>query len=294
MTHAITIRNIQKSFRKKRVLKGINGKIERGKVVGLLGRNGEGKTTLLRIMLDILAADSGEISILGMSPDGTGKVRQHVGYVPERPAFHEFMKVSDVFKLRAEFFPKWDWTKASEMTRKLELDVKTSIKGASKGTLAKTAWICATAHNPGVLLLDEPTSGLDAVAREAVISNLVRELSIEGKTILVTNHHMEELLGVLDEVWIIAGGRIAGRYSIQELRQNTFQVTGRMKQQTLPQDLLLFDQQRIGDLVRWVVMDKETLFKLRQQDLLEQIEIEPLPVENAFKILLQRTEEPPC
>jgi len=291
MDIAIELRDIQKTFGKKKVLRGVSGSIEKGKVVGLLGRNGEGKTTLFRILLDIIASDSGNISVLGMKPNGTGKIRLHVGFVPERPSFHAFMNIEDVFRLRAGFFPTWNWQKAEEMAKALELDIKTAVKAASKGTLAKTAWICATAHNPQVLFLDEPTSGLDAVIRDSVLSHFVRELTEEGKTILVTNHHMEELLGVLDEVWILAGGRIVASYSLGELKQNAHQVTGRLKESTSLEGLTLLHQQKMGNLVRWVVMNKETLARIRQQDLLEQMEISSLPVEETFQLLLANTEE---
>lgn len=291
--HAIVIDGIAKSFGKKKVLKGVSGTIAEGKVVGLLGRNGEGKTTLFKIMLDILAADDGQVSILGQTPDGTGRMRGLVGYIPERPAFHEFMRVEEVLSLRSAFFPSWNWDKARELAKKLSLDLKTPVKGASKGTLAKTAWICATAHNPRVLILDEPTSGLDMVVRESVLSHIVRELTDEGKTILVTNHHMEEMLGVLDEVWIMAGGRIESAHTLEQLRQSAFQVTGRIKAgATPPSDLHVEEEQKIGDLVQWLVVDKESLYRIKQLDLLEQMQTEALPLETTFKLLLSKTAEP--
>ena len=82
---AIIIENVSRSFGKKKILQGISGEVETGKIVGILGRNGEGKTTLFRILLDLLAADEGNISVLGMQPDGSGKIRKSVGYVPEIP-----------------------------------------------------------------------------------------------------------------------------------------------------------------------------------------------------------------
>ncbi|HJZ13123.1 MAG TPA: ABC transporter ATP-binding protein [Acidobacteriota bacterium] len=293
MNPVIVLKEVKKSFGKKLVLRGVSGTIEEGKVVGLLGRNGEGKTTLFRIMLDILAADSGAISILGHSPNGSASIRQMVGYVPERPVYHDFMTVGEVFRLRAGFFPAWNWAKAREMASRLELDLDTRIHGASKGTLAKTAWICATAHNPEVLLLDEPTSGLDAVVRESLLSHFVKELSHSRKTILVTNHHMEELLGVLDEVWLMSAGRIQATYSIEQLRSHAYRVAGRLKSNTsTPRPVGLYEEQRIGDLVRWLIIDKEALYTIRQMDILDQMEVESLPLETTFKVLLSKTAEP--
>jgi ABC-2 type transport system ATP-binding protein len=138
---SIVLDHVKKSFGKQQVLKDINGNIPEGTTIGILGRNGEGKTTLFKIMLDILCADEGKVNVLGHSPDGSARIRTIAGYVPERPSFHSFMKVSDVFKFRARLFPQWDHSLVNETARSVDLDLSTRIKGASKETLAKTAWI---------------------------------------------------------------------------------------------------------------------------------------------------------
>lgn len=288
---AIIIENVSRSFGKKKILQGISGEVETGKIVGILGRNGEGKTTLFRILLDLLAADEGNISVLGMQPDGSGSIRKSVGYVPERPAYHEFMKVEDVLKWRASFYPNWNWDTANNMVKRLNIDKSTPIKGASKGTLAKLAWILACAHHPAVLFLDEPTSGLDTVVREMLLSEFVQQMAAEGKTILVTNHHMDEMLGVLDEVWILSEGKFRERLSMDELRQTAHVVSGRLNG-SIPEDLNVFEKEQIGNLVRWVVMDKITLEKIRQSQILDGLEIQPLPLDSALRTLLARTADP--
>ncbi len=288
---AIIIENVSRSFGKKKILQGISGEVEAGKIVGILGRNGEGKTTLFRILLDLLAADEGNISVLGMQPDGSGKIRKSIGYVPERPAYHEFMKAEDVLKWRASFYPNWNWDTANNMVKRLTIDKSTAIKGASKGTLAKLAWVLACAHHPPVLFLDEPTSGLDTVVREMLLSEFVQQMAAEGKTILVTNHHMDEMLGVLDEVWILSEGKFRERLSMDELRQTAHVVSGRLNG-SVPEDFNVFEKEQIGNLVRWVVMDKITLEKIRQSQILDGLEIQPLPLDSALRALLARTADP--
>ncbi|MCI0444635.1 ABC transporter ATP-binding protein [bacterium] len=288
---AIILENVSRSFGKKKILQGVSGEVETGKIVGILGRNGEGKTTLFRILLDLLAADEGNISVLGMQPDGSGKIRKSVGYVPERPAYHEFMKVEDVLKWRASFYPNWNWDTANNMVKRLNIHKSTPIKGASKGTLAKLAWILACSHHPPVLFLDEPTSGLDTVVREMLLSEFVQQMAAEGKTILITNHHMDEMLGVLDEVWILSEGKFRERLSMDELRQTAHVVSGRLNG-SIPEDLNVFEKEQIGNLVRWVVMDKITLEKIRQSQILDGLEIQPLPLDSALRTLLARTADP--
>lgn len=287
---AIVMDGLCRSFGKRKVLAGITGEIERGRTVGLLGENGEGKTTLFRVLLDILAPDSGSALILNRPADGSGRIRRYVGYVPERPVFHEFLDLGGVLKMREPLYPAWNREKAAAAARRLKLDLSTPMRGASKGTLARTAWICATAHSPDVLLLDEPTSGLDPLVRDSVLTQLVSELSNEGKTIFVANHRMEEMLAVLDEVWVLSGGVIREKHSLDSLRENGIRITGKLKS-GMPADLRVFEEHRSGNLVRWAILDATTLDRVRHLNLLEQMEMEPLPLDITFKLLLARKEE---
>ena len=213
-----------------------------------------------------------------------------MGYVPERPAFHDFQTVEAALQLRSRFFPTWDWNKSKQITKDLELDLKTPIRGASKGTLAKTAWICATAHHPRILLLDEPTSGLDPLVRDSVLRHLVSEMMEEGKTILMASHRMEDVLAVLDEIWVLAEGRIQSTFSMEELQQNAWRITGRLTANEVPEFLSIADQQQNGNLVQWCVIDRSTIETIRAGSFLDSMEMEPLPMEIAFKLLLQQKE----
>jgi ABC-2 type transport system ATP-binding protein len=290
MPEIVILENVWKTFGSKKTLQGISGTVEAGRIVGILGRNGEGKTTLFRILLDLLAADEGTISVRGMKPNGTGTIRKFVGYVPERPAYHEFMNVGDVLKWRASFYENWNWDTSQNMVKRLNIDEKTFIKGASKGTLAKLAWILACSHHPQLLFLDEPTSGLDTVAREMLLSEFVQQMAAEGKTILVTNHHMDEMLGVLDEVWLLSEGKIQKRLTLDEIRHTAHLVTGRLKG-SMPEGLNVYEKQQVGNLVSWVVMDKLTLEQIRQSQILDALEIQPLPLDSALRTLLTLTSE---
>jgi ABC-2 type transport system ATP-binding protein len=223
----IILNSVTRSFDGRRVLDGLTARADEGKVIGLLGRNGEGKTTLFRVLLDMLTPDAGRVEVLGARLDGSGAVRRRVGFVPERPAFHDFMTVGGVLALRAKLFDGWDAARAEALCRRLGLDPAARVAGASKGTLGKLAWVCAAAHNPSLYLLDEPTSGLDALVREEVLSGLVAELGEAGKTVLIASHRLDELSGLLDEIWVMAGGKIAGVYDAEKLRVEARRVTGR-------------------------------------------------------------------
>jgi ABC-2 type transport system ATP-binding protein len=287
---AIVLEHVKKSFGKKEVLKDVNGSLPFGKTVGLLGRNGEGKTTLFRIMLDILAFDQGKVQLENLSPDGSGKIRTIAGYVPERPVFHPFMNIHDVLRFRQKLHPTWDQSLAMETAKQLDLDLKTSIKGASKGTLAKTAWICATAHRPKILLLDEPTSGLDIIVRDALLTQCVREQSFADKTIMIASHHLEDWLNLLDEIWVLSEGVIASRHNLDDLRENALRITGTLRQSLLPDGLQIIEEFRNGNVVAWLTIDAQTTEKIQSLSVLDQMEIEPLPLESTLKLLLMQKE----
>jgi ABC-2 type transport system ATP-binding protein len=287
---AIVLEHVKKSFGKKEVLKDVTGSIPFGKTVGLLGRNGEGKTTLFRIMLDILAFDHGKVQLENLSPDGSGKIRTIAGYVPERPVFHPFMNINDVLRFRQQLHPTWDQSLAIETAKQLDLDLTTAIKGASKGTLAKTAWICATAHRPKLLLLDEPTSGLDIIVREALLTQCIRQQSFEDKTIVIASHHLENWLNLLDEIWVLSAGVISSRHKLDDLRENALRITGTLRQPLLPDGLKIIEEFRNGNLVAWLTIDAQTAEKIQSLSVLDQMEIEPLPLESTLKLLLMQKE----
>lgn len=284
----IILESVTRTFDGRKVLDGLTARAEEGRVIGLLGRNGEGKSTLFKILLDMLAADSGRVEVLGLAPDGSGRIRQKVGYVPERPAFHAFMNVGQALDLRRRVYAGWDAARSAALCRRLSLDPSTRLDAASKGTLAKLAWVCAAAHEPALYLLDEPTSGLDALVREEVLSGLVGELSEAGKTVLVANHRMDELAGMLDEVWLLAEGRVAAVHRLDDLRSQARVVRGRLKAgAAAPQAPGVVALGADGPLHSWAAFDAAGRERLLAAGALEQAVEEPLPADQALSHLLR-------
>ena len=284
---AFVLQGVERSFGSRRVLRGVSARAERGKVIGLLGRNGEGKTTLMRILLDMLEADAGAVEVLGLRPDGSGRIRQRVGYVPERPAFHESMTGADVLALRARFWRRWDMARARALSASLGLDLAERVSATSKGTVAKLAWVCAAAHDPELFLLDEPTSGLDALVREEVLSKLIEELQDAGKTIFVANHRMEELAGVLDEIWLLAGGAIVRVCDAERLRREACVVSGRIKDAARePEGVCAVRLKAEAPLAAWAAFDTESAERILRSGSLEAGQAASMPFEETLRRLL--------
>jgi ABC-2 type transport system ATP-binding protein len=277
----VSVKGLYKSFGSHAVLEGLNLEAARGEVVGILGRNGTGKTTLFKILLDLIASDQGSVRALGLSPDGGGKLRGLIGYVPEKPAFHDFMRVEEVLQFRAKLFPRWDMAKALELCKKLELDTKARTKDLSKGNTAKLAWIAAVAHNPELLLLDEPTSGLDYLVRDHILSGLVNELADGGKTIIIANHRMGEMGGILDKVCLLKGGVIDAVYDADFLKTETFRVSVRLENSVLQEQAGVKLLSRSGNLAELAVFGRKNMENLKTG-----AEVQPMDLDTVFKALL--------
>ncbi|MDA8243005.1 MAG: ABC transporter ATP-binding protein [Elusimicrobia bacterium] len=283
--NVLEVKGLRKAFAGNEVLKGLDLAASRGEVIGVLGRNGSGKTTLFSILMDLTAMDSGSVEILGASPDGSGRLRGLIGYVPEKPAFHPFMTVKEVLDFRAGFFPRWDMEKASDLCKRLELDSAARVAALSKGNLAKLAWITAVAHNPDLLLLDEPTSGLDYLVRDHILNGLIHELADGGRTIIVANHRMGEMGGILDRVCVLKGGVISARHSAEFLNGEVFRAAARLEGDA-PEMAGLIQLRSAGAVKEFAVLGRGTLEKLKLEKSFAGAEISPLPLEETFKVLL--------
>lgn len=280
----LSVKGLRKSFCGKQVLAGLDLEAQAGEVIGILGRNGSGKTTLFRILLDLIEADAGKVSALGLSPDGGGRLRGLIGYVPEKPAFHAFMTVAQVLKFRSGFFPSWDASKAAELCKRLELDTKARAGSLSKGNTAKLAWICAAAHNPVLFLLDEPTSGLDYLVRDHILNGLIGELADGGKTIIISNHRMGEMGGLLDRVCVLKEGRITADHAADFIKTEAFRVSARRPEEPLPAGVR--EISRAGVISELAVFGRGNLENLKSGGRLDGAQVTPLGMDDAFKALL--------
>ena len=154
----------------------------------------------------------------------------------------------------------------------------------SKASSSKLAWVCAAAHNPRLFLLDEPTSGLDYLVRDHILNGLVHELAEGGRTILVSDHRMGELGGLLDRVCVLKGGRIAEEHSADFIKAETFRVSARAGSvKTSPR---VRELARAGAVAEFAVFGRQALDELRGAGLGDGAEVKPLEMDDAFRAML--------
>jgi ABC-2 type transport system ATP-binding protein len=208
-------KNLCKSYDGKQVLKDINLKIPKGKIIGLLGKNGTGKTTLIKLMNDLLTPTSGEILINGKNPGIESK--EIISYLPEKTYLDREMKVKDAIKYFQDFYKNFDAQKAEKLLKDLDLDINTKISKMSKGMQEKLQLILVMSRNAQLYILDEPLGGVDPATRDYILDTILSNFC-EGASVIISTHLIADIERILDEVIFIDKGQIIVTSSADELR----------------------------------------------------------------------------
>ena len=208
-------KNLCKSYDEKQVLKDVNLKIPKGKIIGLLGKNGTGKTTLIKLINDLLTPTSGEILINGKKPGVESK--KIISYLPEKTYIDREMKVKDAIKYFEEFYDNFDSEKAKKLLKDLDLDVNSKISKMSKGMQEKLQLILVMSRNAELYILDEPLGGVDPATRDYILDTILSNFS-EGASVIISTHLIADIERILDEVIFIDKGEIIVTSSADELR----------------------------------------------------------------------------
>jgi ABC-2 type transport system ATP-binding protein len=238
----IEIRNLAKQYGKIEALKGVDLRVEKGEIFGLLGQNGAGKTTMVKILLGITRATSGSADLLGQ-PAGTAAVRKRVGYLPEDhrfPDYHTASSLLDFYGALLEVPAKERRRRAEQMLELVGLKGRMhyKVRTYSKGMKQRLGIAQAIFHDPEVIFLDEPTDGVDPVGRRE-IRELLLQLKGEGKTIFLNSHLLGEVELICDRVAILQRGELIREGDIATLtRQRGLFAVGLADGQALPREEL--------------------------------------------------------
>ncbi len=190
-------------------LNHINIKLPQGKIIGLLGQNGSGKTTTIKALLNLISYDKGNIKIFGKkSTELTKEDRENIGVVLDDSFFSPILNVNDINKLMKHFYQHWNEKLYYDMIKKFKIPCNKPLKEFSNGMKMKIKVLCAIAHEPKLLILDEPTNGLDPIFRYEIVDLFADFVSNKENSILMTTHITSDLEHLVDEVIFIDQGRI--------------------------------------------------------------------------------------
>jgi Cu-processing system ATP-binding protein len=220
----IEFRNVTKRFGETDVLRGIDLRVERGRVMGLVGSNGAGKTTLIKLLLRLTHPTSGVMRVNGRPVTDDDSYRAGIGYMPQIARFPENLSATDLFRLLTKL--RGSSSRDEELIARFGLieHLEKPLRTLSGGTRQKVNAALALLFDPGVLVLDEPTAGLDPLS-SATLKDEILARRDRGATVLVTSHIMSELEDLCDDVAFLLDGRVRYTGPVAELTSMTRQST---------------------------------------------------------------------
>ena len=208
-------KNITKNYGDKEKLKNINLTISSSKIIGLLGKNGTGKTTLIKLINGLLTPTTGEILVNG-KPLGI-ESKLSISYLPERTYLDKSMTVNDTVKYFTEFYQNFNPEKAYKLLKDLNLDCNQKLQKMSKGMQEKVQLVLVMSREADLYILDEPLGGVDPATRDYILDTILSNFK-DGSSVLISTHLISDIERILDEVIFIDSGKIILQEDADTLR----------------------------------------------------------------------------
>lgn len=208
-------KGLSKSYFNKKALKNVDLTIEKGKVVGLLGPNGSGKTTFIKIVVGILRQSGGELLINGKKPSVETKAM--VSYLPDRNFLYKWMKIKDAIEFFRDFYEDFDIDRCKELLKFMDLQEDLKVTSLSKGMMEKLNLTLVLSRRAKLYILDEPLAGVDPVAREKILDAIIQSYS-EDSSMIITTHLVKDMERVFDDIAFIKEGEIVLSGNAEDMR----------------------------------------------------------------------------
>lgn len=226
MEPILEISNVTKRF-EGFTLDGVSFSLEPGYIMGFIGANGSGKTTTIKLIMNLLHLDAGQIKVFGLdSRKHEQEIKQKIGFVYDDNHFYEELTITEMTKVVAPFYKNWDWNTYSSYLHRFALPAAKKIKTFSRGMKMKYALAVALAHKAELLIMDEPTSGLDPIVRSDLLDILSEVIQDERCSVLFSSHITSDLDRIADYVTLIHQGNILFSTSKEELFETYSVIKG--------------------------------------------------------------------
>jgi ABC-2 type transport system ATP-binding protein len=225
MTDAIVTRRLTKHYGNRPVVNALDLRVPQGSVYGLLGRNGAGKSTAIKMLMGMVQPDYGEIEILGHPmPALPCEVRQRVAYIAEGHPLYNWMTVDEAVRFTKAFYPRWNDRLLAQILDHFELPGRAKLRKLSNGQRAQASLALAVAPDPELLVLDDPTLGLDTVVRRDFLESLIQIIQRSGRTILFSSHILGDVERVADRVGVMVDGVLRADCPTEHFRETVKRV----------------------------------------------------------------------
>lgn len=285
-------RNITKSYGTKQVLKGIDLTIEPGKIYGLIGRNGVGKTTLLSVLTAQASHDEGTVTCDGHPVWENREALDHLCFSRELNTVSALgpnnQKIKEYFRLASLYYPNWDQEYADRLMKQFGIDTKQRVMKLSKGMLSMVTITIGLASKADITILDEPVAGLDVVAREDFYKELIEEHTNTGRTFIISTHIIEEAADIFEEVIFLKDGKVFLKENTVDLLDRAAHVTGLSEEvDKATEGLEIYHVEKMGRSKGVTVLLKEGE-KINKN---AEVSVQPLSLQNLFISLCGRESE---
>ena len=210
----ISVKNLSKSYGRHKVLENVSFEFNEGQIIGLLGPNGSGKTSLIKILTGLINDYSGDVFVNGNRP---GKIsKADVAFLPEKTYLASWMTTKDAINYIADFYDDFDKEKALAMVETFQLPLKQKVKTMSKGMQEKLQLILVMCRNAKLYILDEPMGGVDPAARDFILTTILKNRP-EGSTILMSTHLIQDVEEIFDSILMIGRGKVLIKDSVKNI-----------------------------------------------------------------------------
>jgi ABC-2 type transport system ATP-binding protein len=287
----VSIQGLSKQFKKCKALTEINLKISPGGIIGLLGPNGCGKSTLIRHIIGMYLPTSGSCITLGCEASklGSGEL-QKIGYVHQEGQLLNWMTVEQLIRYISSYYPHWDRALEKRFIEDFGLNLKNRVGALSPGQRQKLSILIAICHEPDLLILDEPVSAFDPIARARFLELLLEIIQKENKTILIASHILTDIEKVIDHVILMREGRILHNQSLDDFQERFIRLRLNNFKKPLPEKLP-FEKVlscKRNDHQAILTIDASNMDHVARQaeNLHCQIETQHLPLEDIYNIIM--------
>lgn len=278
--NVVEIKGLCRAFGATRAVSGLDLEVPEGSVFGLLGENGSGKTTTIRMLMGDLVPHSGEIRIWGHDPLRIPiRERARIGYVWDEMELPSWMRLQEAMAIHASYFPQWDAACAQDLLGRFELNAYAPFGPMSKGQKRRFLLLLAVAQRPDLLVLDEPSGGLDVAVRRQFLDLLMELASTRKLTVIISSHILSDVERVIDRVAFLKAGRLVRHGDLDDLKAQVkrLHVNSESAEQLLRNRFTVIAEQRNTD-GRWLTVADFSPDKMEELD----AEVEHLNLEELF------------
>jgi ABC-2 type transport system ATP-binding protein len=279
MSMVVEVRQLTKSYGSITAVKGVSFSIEAGNIYGLLGRNGAGKTTIMRIITAQEFATSGDVKVCGEMPYENSQVLSRICFVKDTQKYPKYFRMIDVLEVAPLFFPKWDREYAFALTEDFHLPLNRRMNALSRGMLSAAGIVVGLASRAPLTIFDEPYLGVDAVARSLFYDRLLEDYGEHPRTVILSTHLIDEVSRLLEHILVVDEGRLILDEEADALRGRAFTVVGpaaTVDAYTAGKDVIA--RQPLGGLVSATVMGTGTTGNASDRQKAQALGLEVVPV----------------